>query len=332
MDSEFMAVPITSRENLSVENPPIKCRMEIFIMRIQQSFCHALEAFEPTAKFLVDRWERPEGGGGISCVLQDGLVFEKAGVNISVVHGVLPKEAVAQMRSRGKLLTSDQLSFFATGISSVVHPKNPHVPTIHFNYRYFEVIDPSGSVQAWFGGGTDLTPYYLDEEDCRHFHLQLKQACNPFGADKYNKFKEWCDNYFVISHRGERRGVGGIFFDDLEEPTLENSFKFIQSCANAVIPSYVPIVTKNKDKPYDTPERNWQLLRRGRYVEFNLLYDRGTKFGLFTPGARYESILMSLPLLAKWEYCHSPSPGSRENDLLQVLKNPRNWLLDEECK
>ncbi|GAU93438.1 hypothetical protein RvY_05378 [Ramazzottius varieornatus] len=171
--------------------------------------------------------------------------------------------------SRGKILTSDKVTFFASGISSVIHPRNPHVPTIHFNYRYFEVTEENGAKQAWFGGGTDLTPYYLDEEDCRHFHSTLKDACDTHDKELYLKFKKWCDDYFVVAHRGERRGVGGIFFDDLEEPTAEDAFRFLQSCAHAVIPSYVPLVEKNKDKLYTPAQREWQLLRRGRYVEFN---------------------------------------------------------------
>ncbi|OQV24291.1 Oxygen-dependent coproporphyrinogen-III oxidase [Hypsibius exemplaris] len=323
--SEFLAVPLTSAAVLEAEAGDMKRRMEVFIMKIQKQFCHALEEFESEKKFVVDRWERPEGGGGISCVLQNGEVIEKGGVNISVVHGVLPKEAAAQMRSRGKVLGTGQLNFFACGISSVIHPRNPHVPTIHFNYRYFEVVEGNGGAkQAWFGGGTDLTPYYLDENDCRHFHQSLRDATGP---EAYTKYKKWCDDYFVVTHRGERRGVGGIFFDDLEEPSLDEAFGFVQRCANAVIPSYVPLVEKNKDRLYEPAQREWQLLRRGRYVEFNLLYDRGTKFGLFTPGARFESILMSLPLYAKWEYCHQPEEGSAEAELMAILRTPREWLI-----
>lgn len=241
--SQFMAQPITPQEKLQNTPDDMKTKMELMIMRIQAEFCRALEAEESKTKFKVDRWERKEGGGGITCVLQDGKVFEKAGVNISVVSGQLPPGAVAQMNSRGKGLNAkNQLPFFAAGVSAVIHPKNPMVPTIHFNYRYFEVED--GKEQHWwFGGGTDLTPYYLDTEDATHFHRTLKEACDKHDRTYYGKFKEWCDNYFHIPHRGERRGIGGIFFDDLDSPNQEEAFKFVTSCAEAVIPSYIPIGT-----------------------------------------------------------------------------------------
>lgn len=236
-----MAKPITSPEKLQETSDDIKTRMELMIMRIQTDFCRALEAEENKTKFIVDRWERKEGGGGITCVMQDGNVFEKAGVNISVVSGHLPPGAVAQMNSRGKgLRTKDKLPFFAAGISSVIHPRNPMVPTVHFNYRYFEVQDGNNRLW-WFGGGTDLTPYYLDTEDATNFHRTLKEACDKHDKTYYGKFKEWCDNYFHIPHRGERRGVGGIFFDDLDTPNQEEAFKFVTSCAESVIPSYIPI-------------------------------------------------------------------------------------------
>lgn len=322
----YMAEPITPLEQLEKNPDDMKTQMEMLIMRIQAEFCRALEKEEDQdAKFKVDRWLRKEGGGGITCVLQDGRVFEKAGVNISVVSGTLPPAAVQQMRSRGKNLQNSELPFFAAGVSAVIHPRNPMVPTIHFNYRYFEVTDKDG-VQWWFGGGTDLTPYYLNEEDAVHFHLTLKDACDAHDKTYYGKFKKWCDDYFHIPHRGERRGVGGIFFDDLDSPDQESAFDFVTSCAEAVIPSYIPLVKKHKDDGYGYYERQWQLLRRGRYVEFNLIYDRGTKFGLHTPEARYESILMSLPLNAKWEYMNEPRPGSPEEKLMEVLKNPRDWL------
>ncbi|XP_063403409.1 oxygen-dependent coproporphyrinogen-III oxidase-like isoform X2 [Mytilus trossulus] len=324
--SAWMSDPITSIELLE-ENPDgMRYKMEKMIMRVQGELCRLLEKEDNDKKFLVERWARKEGGGGITCIMQDGTVFEKAGVNISVVHGNLPPAAVAQMRSRGKKLTGKDLPFFATGISCVVHPKNPHVPTIHFNYRYFEVTDEDGSVQWWFGGGTDLTPYYLDKEDVSHFHKTLKTACDKHNKSYYPKFKKWCDDYFFVKHRGESRGVGGIFYDDLDNDDQDKIFKFATECADAVIPSYIPIVQKNKNKGYSYAERMWQLLRRGRYVEFNLVYDRGTKFGLMTPGARIESILMSLPLTARWEYCHEPESGSREEELLKVLKEPREWV------
>lgn len=325
-DYNFMAPTITSRQHLRANIDDMKTKMELMIMRVQAEFCRALESQEFNGiKFKVDRWERAEGGGGITCVLQDGEVFEKAGCNISVVTGLLPKAAAQQMNSRGKALQSDKLPFFAAGVSSVIHPRNPHVPTIHFNYRYFEVQDGKEK-RWWFGGGTDLTPYYLDEADAQHFHGVLKTACDLHDKTYYQKFKKWCDDYFNIPHRGERRGIGGIFFDDLDTPSQEDAFRFVTGCADAVIPSYLPIVEKHKNKSYTNAEREWQLLRRGRYVEFNLIYDRGTKFGLYTPGARYESILMSLPLNARWEYMNKPFENSREMKLTEVLKNPRDWV------
>lgn len=323
----FMAEPITSKETLINNKNDMKTKMELLIMKIQADFCNELEKLEDSEdRFQVDRWTRKEGGGGITCVLQDGTVFEKAGVNISVVSGILPAGAIQQMRARGKSIEEGSLPFFAAGVSAVIHPRSPMVPTIHFNYRYFEIQNKDGSIQWWFGGGTDLTPYYLDEKDAKHFHSTLKSACDKHDRSYYSKFKKWCDDYFVITHRGERRGVGGIFFDDLDTPSQEGAFKFVTSCAEAVIPSYIPIVKKNMNKGYGFHERQWQLLRRGRYVEFNLIYDRGTKFGLYTPGARYESILMSLPLIAKWEYMHKPEPNSKEEKLMKVLKEPRDWV------
>lgn len=326
--SKFMAEPITDSAVLLSDQDNMRHRMELMIMEIQADFCRALESEEFNGqKFKVDRWLRKEGGGGVTCVLQDGDVFEKAGVNVSVVTGSLPPAAVQQMRSRGKDLAENvKLPFFASGVSAVIHPRNPHVPTIHFNYRYFEVELPDGSKQWWFGGGTDLTPYYLDESDARHFHKTLKSACDEHNTSYYPKFKKWCDDYFHIKHRNESRGIGGIFFDDIDEPNQEGAFKFVTSCARAVIPSYLPLVQKHKNADYGTKEREWQLLRRGRYVEFNLIYDRGTKFGLYTPGARYESILMSLPLHARWEYMHEPKATSKEGDLLMVLRNPKEWV------
>ncbi|CAG7816669.1 unnamed protein product [Allacma fusca] len=320
----FMAEPITHRQKLR-NAKDMKARMELLIMEIQYEFCQALEAEEKDGKFKVDRWERQEGGGGITCVIQDGEVFEKAGVNISVVHGNLPPGAVAQMNTRGKKLSGTSLPFYALGISSVIHPRNPYVPTIHFNYRYFEVETDTGT-QWWFGGGTDLTPYYLNESDAIHFHKSLKDACDKSDKTFYPKFKEWCDKYFHVTHRGECRGIGGIFFDDVDYPDKEGAFEFVKTCAKSVIPSYIPLVQKHKNDGYGYKERQWQLLRRGRYVEFNLVYDRGTKFGLYTPGARYESILMSLPLTAKWEYMHVPEPGTPEFKLTEILKNPKDWL------
>lgn len=327
----FMSTTITDIEQLQKSQDNMRTKMELLVMKTQADFCRALESLEYDGTFKVDRWTRKEGGGGVTCVLQDGQVFEKAGVNVSVVTGILPASAVQQMRARGKEV-QDSVPFFAAGVSAVIHPRNPMVPTIHFNYRYFEVENQDGTTQWWFGGGTDLTPYYLDEEDARNFHKTLKDACDKHDPSYYATFKEWCDNYFHIVHRGERRGVGGIFFDDLDAPSQDEVFQFVKSCAEAVIPSYIPLVRKHIDDGYGYRERQWQLLRRGRYVEFNLIYDRGTKFGLYTPGARYESILMSLPLNAKWEYMHEPEVGSKESQLLEVLRNPRNWLSEAKPK
>lgn len=238
-----MTTPVTPIEHLKNNPNDMKTRMELMIMQIQADFCRALEAEEQnnSQKFTVDKWKREEGGGGITCILQDGDVFEKAGVNISVVSGNLPPGAIAQMRSRGKKLKEGvKLPFFAAGISAVIHPRNPHIPTVHFNYRYFEVDDGDG-VQWWFGGGTDLTPYYLNKDDVAHFHRTLKKACDQHDKSYYAKFKKWCDDYFNIPHRGERRGVGGIFFDDLDTPNQESCFNFVKSCANSVVPCYIPI-------------------------------------------------------------------------------------------
>lgn len=324
----FMAAPVTPIEELKEKSRETRSSMELLIMETQAEVCRALERADGGATFTVDRWERKEGGGGISCVLQDGKVFEKAGVNVSVVHGYLSPESIQQMKSRGKnLKTKDgKLPFSAMGVSSVIHPKNPHVPTIHFNYRYFEIEEADGTKQWWFGGGTDLTPTYLNTEDVLHFHQTLKEACDKHNADFYPRFKKWCDDYFFIQHRGERRGVGGIFFDDLDSPSREELLQFVESCAKAVVPCYVPIVMKHKNDPFTPEEKQWQQLRRGRYVEFNLVYDRGTKFGLATPGSRIESILMSLPLTARWEYNHVPPPESREAEILGILREPKDWV------
>eukprot|EP00914_Ancora_sagittata_P003488 GHVO01007323.1.p1 GENE.GHVO01007323.1~~GHVO01007323.1.p1 ORF type:complete len:393 (-),score=39.92 GHVO01007323.1:87-1265(-) len=328
--SEFMAMPVTEMQQLKSTPNDIKTKMELMIMRIQGEVCHALEKADGDTKFKVERWFRKEGGGGVTCVMQDGTVFEKAGVNVSVVQGNLPASAAQQMRARGKQLKVDaegQLPFFAAGVSCVIHPKNPNVPTMHFNYRYFAVVDCEGKETWWFGGGIDLTPMKdLVEEDVVHFHKTLKDACDKHDTKYYPDFKKWCDKYFYISHRGESRGVGGIFFDDLDDKKQDELFKFVTTCAEAVVPSYLPIVEKRKERGYSYSDRQWQLLRRGRYVEFNLVYDRGTKFGLYTPGARIESILMSLPLYAKWEYDHHPAPGSKQEELLNVLKNPKDWV------
>lgn len=327
---DWMAEPLTDEATREANKDAMRVRMEMLIMKVQKDFCRALENEEhPSFKFKIDRWTRAEGGGGISCVLQDGHTFEKAGVNISVVHGNIPPGAVQQMNSRGKNLPEGQeMPFFACGISSVIHPRNPNVPTLHFNYRYFEVIESESEEKNrwWFGGGTDLTPYFLVEEDVKDYHTTLKKVCDKHNSKYYSKFKAWCDDYFRIKHRGIARGVGGIFFDDLDKPNKEACFKFVKDCAESVIPAYIPLVKRHRDAPYGYSERQWQLIRRSHYAEFNLVYDRGTKFGLLTPGARYESILMSLPPLCKWEYMNKVTVGSREHKLTEVLKNPKEWV------
>ncbi|XP_022665621.1 oxygen-dependent coproporphyrinogen-III oxidase-like [Varroa jacobsoni] len=327
--SSFLAKTITPLKELQARSDAIPTKMELMIMDVQSDLVNKLQKIEAQysdAKFRIDRWERQEGGGGIACVLQDGKVFEKAGVNVSVVQGALPPEALQHMKARGKDFGEPPFEFKAMGISSVIHPRNPNVPTVHFNYRYFEVTDIRGRLTWWFGGGSDLTPYYLNRDDVRHFHQTLKNACGRHSPRYYSEFKKWCDNYFYIKHRGFARGVGGIFFDDLVDKKPENIFKFVEECARSVSPSYIPLVLKNKDKGYGYRERDWQLVRRGHYAEFNLVYDRGTKFGLFTPGARYEAILMSLPLNARWYYEHEPEPGSEESILLETLKKPIDWV------
>jgi coproporphyrinogen III oxidase len=335
---------------------PMRLRMEALIKEHQNRIVFALEKIDGN-KFHRDEWNRSHGGGGISCVLQDGNVFEKAGVNISVVYGELPRSAIEKMRADHKSFVDnnvEKLNFFAAGISLVLHPHNPMAPTVHLNYRYFETSDPRDPVNAtgsapqnwWFGGGTDLTPSYLFEEDAKHFHKTIKTACDKHDKDYYPKFKKWCDHYFRIPHRGESRGVGGIFFDDLDASTMstrnpqEDLFQFCVSGLESFLPSYLPILQRRKDMPYTPQQKAWQQIRRGRYVEFNLVNDRGTSFGLRTPGARIESILMSLPLTARWEYMH-PVSGTgiehdadvdnedattqKERELMEVLRNPRDW-------
>ncbi|KAI1084309.1 coproporphyrinogen III oxidase [Whalleya microplaca] len=319
----------TKREQGVSDQSPLRLRMEKFIREQQKEIVAELERLDGK-KFRGDEWTRPNGGGGLSCVLQEGNVFEKAGVNISVVYGTLPKAAIAKMRDNHKSIAeADNLDFYALGLSMVLHPYNPMAPTVHLNYRYFETMLPDGTSQAaWFGGGCDLTPNYLFDEDAVHFHKTIKEACDKHNKEYYPKFKKWCDEYFRNTHRGEARGVGGIFFDDLDETVAdpENSFAFIQDCLKAFLPSYIPIMEKRKDLPFTAKEKEWQQVRRGRYVEFNLVHDRGTAFGLNVPGSRVESILMSLPLTASWRYMYEPEPRSREERLLEVLKNPKEWV------
>lgn len=322
-------------EDVQWDNPStssMRARFETMIRKAQDDICAAVEAVDG-AKFREDAWIRPGGGGGISRVLQDGNVWEKAGVNVSVVYGSMPPEAyraaTGGTTANGNATNkAGRIPFFAAGVSSVMHPKNPMAPTVHFNYRYFETDAPQGVEGAprawWFGGGTDLTPSYIFEEDVKHFHQMQKQACDKHDPEFYPKYKKWCDEYFLIKHRGERRGLGGIFFDDLNDREAEKILAFSTECANSVIPAYIPLVEKRKDMSFTPEQKAWQQLRRGRYVEFNLVYDRGTTFGLKT-GGRIESILMSLPLTARWEYDHTPEEGSEEWKLLDACKNPKEW-------
>lgn len=353
---------------------PMREQVKSYISDLQARIIAALESLDTSpdaARFLNDSWQRSEGGFGQSSVLSGGTHIEKAGVNISVVHGKLPPAAVKQMRADHEGLpwsegSTTALPFFAAGLSLVIHPRRPEAPTVHANYRYFEITEeavgeteeaselggqkrPAKILAWWFGGGSDLTPSYLFPEDARHFHGTLKTACDPYGDALYPAFKKWCDEYFYIPHRKESRGIGGIFFDDLSEhehkrlsgqsgrpKERDEIWAFVRSCGDAFVPSYLPILKRrvapgqSLEKPLEESEerkRRWQLLRRGRYVEFNLVYDRGTKFGLMTPGARIESILMSLPETARWEYCSDlgGEEGTREKELVDVLKTPRDW-------
>lgn len=300
----------------------IKNEFISFIHGLQDEICAALEQADGKATFQEDRWERPGGGGGKTRVIKDGNVFEKGGVNTSVVHGELP-EAMAQQFG----VTNSQ--FMACGISLVLHPLNPFVPTVHANFRYFELYDADGSLKdSWFGGGADLTPYYLEEADGIHFHRTFKNACDPFGTELYPAYKKHCDEYFINKHRhNEARGIGGIFYDYLRpnaEKTAEALLAFSKANGKAFLEAYLPIVEKTKKLPYTETHQNWQAYRRGRYVEFNLVHDRGTLFGLKTNG-RTESILMSLPPVARWEYDFHTTPGTPEAQLEEYLK-PRNWV------
>ncbi|MCI0650882.1 MAG: oxygen-dependent coproporphyrinogen oxidase [Planctomycetes bacterium] len=297
--------------------------MEELVRSAQDSICAALAKLDG-GRFLEDEWERPGGGGGRSRVLEGGAVLERAGVNVSVVHGALPEDAARAMRGGAGEALPAGVSFFAAGISLVIHPRNPFVPTVHANYRYFECGEPGASGAWWFGGGADLTPCYLFEEDAAHFHRTLKRACEAHDPAYYPRFKRWCDDYFLIRHRGERRGVGGIFFDDLRDRPAPVIFSFLKECVGSFLGSYLPIVERRCGLSFTDEHRRWQALRHGRYVEFNLIYDRGTTFGLRT-GARTESVLMALPRTARWEYGYDPNPESPEGRLVQVLRVPRDW-------
>jgi len=345
---------------------PDLAAVKSYLLGLQDSICRELAAEDGTADFITDNWTRPEGGGGRTRILTEGAVFEKAGVAFSHVTGdKLPPSATAH---RPELAGK---KWEALGVSLVIHPRNPHVPTSHANVRFFcahnnpattstkpapgsadvpvgsenpaapptPASDPlvtaslatghSGAAPAapvwWFGGGFDLTPYYGYEDDCTHWHRTARDAVSPFGETLHPRFKKWCDDYFYLKHRAEPRGIGGLFFDDFNELGFNRSFEFLRSVGNAFIPAYRPIVAKRKATPYGDRERQWQLYRRGRYVEFNLVWDRGTLFGLQS-GGRTESILMSLPPLVRWDYNHQPTPGSPEARLHEIFLKPRDWL------
>jgi coproporphyrinogen III oxidase len=291
-----------------------------YLTDLQDRICRALQQIDGQNEFREDTWQREEGGGGRSRVLEEGGVFEKAGINFSHVRGKqLPASATAhrpELAGRG---------FEALGVSLVIHPRNPYVPTSHANVRFFVAEKQDSDPVWWFGGGFDLTPYYGFEEDAVHWHQTAKRACEPFGEMIYPRFKKWCDDYFFLKHRNEPRGIGGLFFDDFNELGFERSFALMKSVGDHYLPAYTPIVERRKDVPFGTHEREFQLYRRGRYVEFNLVYDRGTLFGLQT-GGRTESILMSLPPIVKWRYDWHPQPGSKEARLYTQFLRPKEWL------
>lgn len=341
----FSAPEKTPQSNQSLPPSDSRERVSTWLKSFQDSVCQGLTAADGVAQFQEDSWERPEGGGGRSRVIRDGGVFEQGGVNFSEVWGDKLPPSILKQRPEAA-----GHRFYATGTSMVLHPRNPYIPTVHLNYRYFE----AGPVW-WFGGGIDLTPYYPFEEDVVQFHKTLKAACDKHHSEYYNAFKLWCDEYFYLQHRGETRGVGGIFFDyqdttgvlypmmypgspvdtpaakyseqvgPVADRSWEDLFAFVQSCGDAFLPAYLPIIEKRRNTEYGDRERDFQLYRRGRYVEFNLVYDRGTIFGLQTNG-RTESILMSLPPLVRWEYSYSPEPGTPEAKLYDVFLKPQDWI------
>lgn len=299
-------------------------RKEFFahISALQNTICNAFEEVDESALFKEDEWERPGGGGGKTRVISNGAVFEKGGVNISGVHGELPQQMVDYLKVSNN-------KFYACGISIVMHPTSPLIPTVHANFRYFELYDEKDQViDQWFAGGADMTPYYLFEEDAKHFHGVWKDHCEGFGEELYPKYKKACDDYFYNKHRKEARGIGGIFFDYLrgnEKYTSDKWRDLTIGASNQFLASYLPIVKERNEYMYTDIHRTWQEIRRGRYVEFNLIHDKGTSFGLRTNG-RIESILMSLPPRVQWTYNHQVEPGSAEDDLIQILKNPKDWV------
>lgn len=303
-------------------NTDIRDAFVDYLHGLQNSICKAVEDIDGKSRFVEDKWERPDGGGGRTRVIADGHIFEKGGVNTSVVHGPLPA-AMQQAFNVG------ETNFFACGLSLVLHPVNPYVPTVHANWRYFELYDANGDrIDSWFGGGADLTPYYLFKEDAKHFHTTLKNTMDAFDVELYPLYKKQCDEYFINKHRdNEARGIGGVFYDYLRpqnETEREQLLKFQQANGNAFLDAYLPIVERRKDIAFGEREKEWQEIRRGRYAEFNLVHDRGTLFGLKTNG-RTESILMSLPPRARWYYDYRPAPGSKEAELIEFLK-PTDWV------
>jgi len=312
--SIFHGFPAPVNEAISIE--PVKT----CLLALQDTICRALADLETHARFREDAWTRELGGGGRSRVLEQGAVFEKAGVNFSHVHGdrLPPSASVNRPELAGR-------SFQAMGVSVVIHPENPFVPTSHMNVRCFVAEKPGAAPVWWFGGGFDLTPCYGFAADARHWHRVAHSACREFGADVYPKFKQWCDEYFFIRHRGEARGIGGLFFDDLNEWGFSRCFEFMRSVGDHYLPAYLPIVARRKDAPYTGRHKDFQQYRRGRYVEFNLVYDRGTLFGLQS-GGRVESILMSLPPRVQWQYNRKEEPGSDEARLAAEFLTPRDWL------
>ncbi|MBM7113181.1 oxygen-dependent coproporphyrinogen oxidase [Archangium primigenium] len=296
---------------MTVDVESLKQRMVTHLHALQDEICGALERLDGQGRFREDPWQRPGGGGGRSRVMEEGAVLEKGGVSTSVVFGELDEAFAGKLQGEGR-------TFWAGGLSLVLHPRNPHVPTVHANYRF---IHQGG--KAWFGGGADLTPYYLVDADAEHFHRVHKEACDRHDPTYYPRFKPACDTYFHLRHRDEARGVGGIFFENMGGD-LEREFAFVRDVSQAFLPAYLPIAERRKDTPYTEAQRDWQEVRRGRYVEFNLVWDRGTTFGLETKG-RTESILMSLPPRVRWRYDYHPQPGTEEARLIEVLRHPRAW-------
>jgi coproporphyrinogen III oxidase len=301
-----------------MSEPLLRHRAEALFSRLQKDLCASVEALDGVATFATDRWNREEGGGGRTRVIADGPVIEKGAINVSAVYGPAPKTLVDH-------LGIEAGEFFATGVSMIFHPRNPHAPTMHANLRYFEIDTGSGDGAAWFGGGQDMTPYYLYEEDAREFHAVLKACCDRHAVADYPEWKAWCDRYFHLTHRREARGVGGVFYDNVDAD-LEATLAFQEDLGTNLLSAWAPIVERRKDTPVTPEQERWHLQRRGRYVEFNLLHDRGTRFGLQT-GGRLESILVSMPPRVRWDYMAEPAEGTPEHELLAVVRGePRAWV------